>query len=54
MRHSVTWLYWAYAVLHFVMQREADGIKYSLACSTGAAIEQYFLVPHRHYQLYIH
>lgn len=34
--------------------RGADGIKYSLACSTGAAMEQYFLVPHRQYQLHIH
>lgn len=54
MCHSVTCLYWAYALLHFMLQREADGIKYSLACSTGAAMEHYFLVPLRHHQLYIH
>lgn len=34
--------------------RGADGIKYSLASGTGAAMEQYFLVPHRQYQPHIH
>lgn len=47
--HSMTLLYWAYAPLHFMLQRGADGIKYSLACSTGAAMEQCILVPLRHY-----
>lgn len=42
------WLYWAYAPLHFMLQRGADGIKYSLACSIEAAMELYFLVLHRH------